>query len=34
MAGIIGILISLGLLIYLAYRGISALIVAPLMWPL
>jgi H+/gluconate symporter-like permease len=31
MAGIIGILISLGLLIYLAYRGISALIVAPLM---
>jgi H+/gluconate symporter-like permease len=31
MAGIIGILVSLGLLIYLAYRGISALIVAPLM---
>lgn len=31
MVGIIGILVSLGLLIYLAYRGISALIVAPLM---
>ncbi len=31
MVGITGILISLGLLIYLAYRGISALIVAPLM---
>jgi H+/gluconate symporter-like permease len=31
MIGIFGILVSLGLLIYLAYRGISALIVAPLM---
>lgn len=31
MGGIIGIIVSLGLLIYLAYRGISALIVAPLM---
>ena len=31
MVGILGILLSLGLLIYLAYRGISALIVAPLM---
>ncbi|MFO8084102.1 MAG: GntP family permease [Desulfobacterales bacterium] len=31
MVGIIGILVSLGLLIYLAYRGVSALIVAPLM---
>ncbi len=29
MVGIIGVLISLGLLIYLAYRGISALIAAP-----
>jgi H+/gluconate symporter-like permease len=31
MIGIAGILISLGLLIYMAYRGVSALIVAPLM---
>jgi H+/gluconate symporter-like permease len=31
MFGILGILISLGLLIYMAYRGISALIAAPLM---
>lgn len=31
MVGIIGIMLSLGLLIYLAYRGISALIAAPLM---
>jgi H+/gluconate symporter-like permease len=31
MIGIIGIVLSLGLLIYLAYRGISALIVAPMM---
>ena len=31
MAGIIGVLISLGLLMYLAYRGISVLILAPLM---
>ncbi|MDJ0622925.1 MAG: GntP family permease [Desulfocapsaceae bacterium] len=31
MVGILGILLSLGLLIYLAYRGVSALIVAPLM---
>ena len=31
MIGIAGILISLSLLIYMAYRGVSALIVAPLM---
>lgn len=31
MTGIIGILIALGLLIYLAYRGISVLILAPLL---
>jgi H+/gluconate symporter-like permease len=31
MVGILGILISLILLIYMAYRGISALIIAPLM---
>ena len=31
MLGIIGIIISLGLLIYLAYRGISVLILAPVL---
>lgn len=31
MSGILGILIALGLLIYLSYRGISVLLLAPLM---
>ncbi|MBL8250485.1 MAG: hypothetical protein JNK31_02325 [Candidatus Competibacter sp.] len=29
--GVLGILISLGLLMYLAYRGINVLVLAPLM---
>jgi H+/gluconate symporter-like permease len=31
MTGILGVVLSLGLLIYLAYRGVSVLLVAPLM---
>ena len=31
MLGVIGILVSLGLLMYLAYRGINVLILAPIM---
>ena len=31
MLGVMGIIISLGLLMYLAYRGINVLILAPLM---
>ena len=31
MLGLIGIIISLGLLMYLAYKGISVLILAPVL---
>ena len=31
MLGVIGIIVSLGLLMYLAYRGINVLVLAPLM---
>ncbi len=31
MLGVIGIIVSLGLLMYLAYRGINVLVLAPIM---
>jgi len=31
MLGVLGILLSLGLLMYLAYRGINVLVLAPIM---
>ena len=35
MIGVVGIVLSLGLLMYLAYRGINVLLLAPLLafWP-
>ena len=31
MLGVLGIILSLGLLMYLAYRGINVLVLAPVM---